>query len=192
MKENTSPKRKNKATRYRRRGVERAAAELAVLAMAKDVGETIQIHRDIASARLAAAKNQRRQRSEEELEVLSLARVLGLLAKQYPRYADHLNVPRNRLLKRLTRPAARRAEIRACVEREEQIDIEGLVQCTLYDPPVVRSDVKVMIRGGQLQAAGALPNTYELAGQPREGKPGRGGIRSLLGAGPFSKRDARR
>src|SRR5258708_1829069 len=116
----TSTKRKNKASRYRRRGVERATAELAVLAMAKDVGETIQIHKDIASSRLAAAKNQRRQRSEEELEVLSLARVLGLLAKEYPRYAEHLNVPRNRLLKRLTRPAARRAEIRACVEREEQ------------------------------------------------------------------------
>src|ERR1051325_6073181 len=118
-----SPKRKNKASRYRRRGVERATAELAVLALAKDVGETLQIHRDIASARLAAAKNQRRQRSEEEVEVLSLARVIGLLAKQFPRYADYLNVPRHRLLKRLTRPSARRAEIRACIEREEQIDI---------------------------------------------------------------------
>src|ERR1041384_1866721 len=136
----TSPKRTNKASQYRRwRGVERVAVELAVLAMAKDVGETIQLHRDIASARLAAVKNARRQRTEEELEVLSLARVLGLLAKQYPRYAEHLNVPRHRLLKRLTRPAARRAEIRACIEREERIDIDGLVQSTLYDPPVIRA-----------------------------------------------------
>lgn len=179
-----SPKRKNKASRYRRRGVERATAELAVLAMAKDVAEIIQTHRDIASARVAAAKTQRRQRSDEELEVLSLARVLGLLAKQYPRYADHLNVPRYRLLKRLTRPAARRAEIRACVEREEQIDIAGLVQCTLYDPPVVRSDVRVMVRGGQLREVKP----------PRPAGPGRPPERTYyeLGAGPSGATAARR
>ncbi len=179
-----NPKRKNKSSRYRRRGVTRAAAELAVLAMAKDVGETIQIHKDIASARLAAAKNQRRQRSEEELEVLSLARVLGLLAKQYPRYADHLNVPRHRLLKRLTRPAARRAEIRACIEREEQIDIEGLVQCTLYDPPVVRSDVRVMLKGGQLREVKPARPTGP-------GRPPERTYYELAAAGPSPTRGAR-
>jgi hypothetical protein len=158
--------------------------ELAVLAMAKDLGETIKIHKDIASARLAAAKNQRRQRSEEELEVLSLARVLGLLAKQYPRYADHLNVPRHRLLKRLTRPAARRAEIRACIEREERIDIEGLVQCTLYDPPVIRADVRVMVKAGQLREVKPA----------RPLGPGRPSERTHyeLGAGPSPTRAARR
>ncbi len=178
------PRRRNKATRYRRRGVERAAVELAVLAMAKDLGETIQLHRDMASARLAAAKNQRRQRSEEELEVLSLARILGLLAKQYPRYAEYLNVPRHRLLKRLTRPAARRAEIRACIEREDQIDVDGLVQCTLYDPPVVRADVRAMIRSGQLREVKPT----------RPSGPGRPPERTYyqLAAGPFPKLPSRR
>jgi len=116
--------------------------------------------------------------------VLSLARVLGLLAKQYPRYADYLNVPRYRLLKRLTRPAARRAEIRACVEREEQIDIDGLVQCTLYDPPVVRADVRVMVKGGQLREVKP----------PRPAGPGRPPERTLyeVAAGPSQFLAARR
>jgi hypothetical protein len=178
-------KRKNKASRYRMRGVARATAELAVLAMAKDVDETIQIHKDIARARLTAAKNQRRQRSEDELEVLSLARVLGLLAKQYPQYADHLTVPRQRLLKRLTRPTARRAEIRACIEREEQIDIDGLVQCTLYDPPVVRSDVRIMVKGGQLREVKPPAGQHARRGSSRL-------TRYALAAGPSQDSRARR
>lgn len=143
-------KRKNKARRYRRRGVERAAVELAVAAFAKDIGDVIELHNTIATARLLAAKNQRRQRSEEELEVLSLARVLESLAKQYPRFADHLRKLQHYLRKRLTRPAARRAEILAHID-DGPVDLNEIVQCTLYDPPVVRSDIRWLVRAGRVR-----------------------------------------
>jgi DNA-binding transcriptional ArsR family regulator len=139
-------KRKNKARRYRRRGVERAAVELAVLAMARDMDEILKLHCLDASTRRAALKNQRRQRSDEELEVLSLARILESLAKQYPRFAEHLRKLQYSLRKRLTRPAARRAEIMAYIQNEGPVEFSELVQCTLYDPPVVRSDIKVLMK----------------------------------------------
>jgi len=78
---------------------------------------------------------------------LSLARVLESLAKMFPSFDGEIRKWQYYVRKQLTSPKARRAEILAKIVDSDLIDLDALVEATRYDKPVVRADIRVLMRG---------------------------------------------
>lgn len=131
-------------------GLQRAVAELSVLDFARDLDEVIKLHKVVAAERRAIAKHQRRKRSERELEILSLARVLEMLARQYKSFDGEIRKLQYYVRKQLTPPKVRRAELMAKVADSDGLDLSDLLQSTLHPAPVVRSDIRALVKAGRI------------------------------------------
>jgi hypothetical protein len=160
-----------------RRGVQRAAIELSVLLMARDIEDVVRTHTTVASHRRAIAKRpwggasgadrQRRQRTEQELEILSFARVLESLRQLFPSFDERIKQLQYYARKQLTRPSARRAELLKLIEDAGgRLSQSDLLESTLYDKPIVRADIRTLMRQRKVKET----KTTSLPG-PRGGRP---------------------
>jgi hypothetical protein len=166
----TKRKKLRRIVNYR---LQRQAAELSVLALTRDINDVIKLHVTNLTQRHAAATRQRGQRTEHELEILSLARVLEILAAQYPVFGDELRKLQCYVRRQLTQPKARRAELVAKVGAEEPIEKDELIKATPYPPPVVRSDIQALVKAKRISEVN------------RDGRPARAiDRRYLILAGP--------